>query len=119
MSAIFASATLTAAGTPQRLSASLGTILPKTTMGGITYPAGSTSERAYQLTLQADPANTGANIYIGGPAMVKATRANTGLTLAKTQTAVSLGQFGGSFALDDLWFDGDTTGDKLLVVLIG
>jgi hypothetical protein len=119
MSAIFASATLTAAGTPQRVSSSLGATLASVTTRGVTYAAGSATERVYQLMAQADPANTGANIYIGGQLMVKATRANIGAILAKTAPPVSLGQFGGSFALDDVWFDGDTTGDKLLLTLIG
>ena len=119
MSVIFATAILTAAGTPQRLSTSLGAILPRITTRGVTYPGGSATERAYQLVLQAAPGNTGGNIYLGGPAMVKATLANVGAVLSKTAAPLSLGQFGGSFALDDVFFDGDTTGDLLLVTLIG
>jgi hypothetical protein len=71
------------------------------------------------LVLQAAPGNAGVNIYLGGPAMVKGTLVNVGAVLAKTGPPLSLGQYGGSFALDDIFFDGDTTGDLLLVTLIG
>jgi hypothetical protein len=115
---IFASATLTAAGTPQSVAAATAPTMPTMTVRGITYPAGSATQRARSMTVQADPANTGTNIYIGGRAMNKATRANVGLVLAKTAAPVYLGD-GEGFALDDIYFDGDTTGDKLLLTLIG
>jgi hypothetical protein len=117
MSAIFLAATLVAAGTSQKITATLPA-LPTLSMGGITYPAGSATVRAMQLVLQADPANTGTNIYIGGKGLVKGTRVNCGAVLAKG-VSISLGQLDGSFALDDIYFDGDTTGDKLLMSLVG
>ena len=113
----FAVAVLTAAGTRQSLAASLAQ-LGIQTIGGITTAAGGATRRAYQVLLQADPANAGANIYVGGPAMVKATKVNVGLVLLKTAPPIALGN-GGSFAIDDIYFDGDTTGDKLLVTLVG
>ena len=119
MSVICASATLAAAGTPQSISAATAPSLPAMIMGGRTYPAGSATPRVYQLMAQADPSNTGANIYLGGPQMVKGTRANVGAVLPKTAAPISLGQYGGAFALTDLFFDGDTTGDKLLLMLVG
>jgi hypothetical protein len=119
MSAIFAAAVLTASGTPQRVSTSLAAVLPAITINGVTYAGGSATERVYQLMAQAAPSNTGTNIYLGGPGMLKATLANTGLVLTKTAPPVSLGQYGGAFALDDVWFDADTSGDKLLLTLIG
>lgn len=119
MSVKFIAATLAAAGTPQSVARSSAPAAPTMIVGGITYPAGSATERFFQVLAQADPGNAGTNIYLGGPAMVKGTRANVGLVLAKTAAPVSLGQYGGSFELDQIWFDGDTTGDKLLLTLIG
>jgi hypothetical protein len=113
----FASATLAAAGTPQRVSASTSPTLPTIKMGGVSFPAGSVTSRARRLLVQADPSNTGANIYIGGAKMVAATRVNVGLVLAKTAAPVSLGDYEG-FSLDEVYFDGDTTGDKLLLVWV-
>jgi hypothetical protein len=114
---IFASATLAAAGTPQSLAKALAQLRTMIS-GGITSTVGGATERAYQMTLQADPANTGTNIYIGGPQMVKATKVNVGLVLPKTAPPIAIGN-GGAFAIDEVYFDGDTTGDKLLVSLVG
>src|SRR6266851_3729362 len=115
MSALFLACTLTAAGTPQSIAAATAPSLPTISTGGVTYPAGSATQQAFQIMVQANPANTGANIYIGGRAMNKATLAGVGIVLPKTGAPVSLGQYGGSITLDDIYFDGDTTGDKLLV----
>lgn len=119
MSALFFSAVLTAAGTPQSVAASASPALPTISTGGVSYPAGSATQQGFQIMLQADPANTGANIYIGSKAMVKATKVGVGLVLPKTASPVSIGQYGGSVTLDDIYFDGDTTNDKLLVTLVG
>jgi hypothetical protein len=118
VSALFASVVLTAAGTPQALSAATSPGMPTISMGGVTYPSGSATQRLFQVVAQADPSNTGTNIYIGGRGMVKATRAGVGAVLAKG-VAINLGQYGGSLALDDIYFDGDTTGDKVLLSLVG
>ncbi len=117
MSVKFASATLAAAGTPQMLTA-LNPTQAAVTVNGVTYPPGSATDRVFQIVAQADPANVGTNIYIGGAAMNKTTRAGVGAVIAKG-SAVNLGQYGGSFALNEIWFDGDTTGDKLLVSMVG
>lgn len=114
---IFASATLAAAGTPQKVATATSPTLPTLKMGGVSYPAGSATARARRLVVQADPGNTGANIYLGGAKMVAGTRANVGLVLAKTAAPVSLGDYEG-FSLDEIYFDGDTTGDKLLMVWV-
>jgi hypothetical protein len=114
---IFASATLAAAGTPQTLAKAVAQ-LRTMTINGVTSAAGGATERAYQVMLQADPANTGTNIYIGGPKMVAATKVNVGMVLLKTAPPIAVGN-GGAFALDEIYFDGDTTGDKLLVTLVG
>lgn len=114
---IFESATLVAAGTPQSLAGATAPTGATITMGGITSAAGGATQRVGKLTLQADPSNTGTNIYIGGRKMVKGTRVNVGLVLAKTAAPVSIGDYFGGFAMDDVWFDGDTTGDKVLMVL--
>ena len=119
MSAIFVSASLTAAGTPQALASTTSPALPSIVINGVSSGSGSATQQLAQILLQADPSNTGANIYIGGRGMVKATRAGVGLVLPKTAAPVSLGQYGGGVTLDDLFFDGDTTADKLLVTLIG
>jgi hypothetical protein len=114
---IFTSATLVAAGTRQALAQSLPQ-LGTMTVHGVQYLAGSATKRVYQLMAQADPANAGANIYLGGPLMVKATRANVGMVLVKGAPPIAIGD-GGSSAIDDIYFDGDTTGDKLLLTLVG
>lgn len=119
MSALFLSCTLAAAGTPQQVSSTTSSTLPEIIMGGVTYPSGSATQQPAQILLQADPANTGANIYIGSKAMVKATRVAVGIVLPKTGAPVTLGQYGGGITLDDLYFDGDTTGDKLLITTVG
>lgn len=119
MSAQFYTATLTAAGTPQKLISSLTPALPVLSALNQTFPAGSATLRAFHLKLQAWPANTGTNIYIGGPAMNKATPSGVGVVLQKTAQPTDLGQCDSNIALEDIWFDGDTTGDKLLVVLVG
>lgn len=119
MSVLFLSATLVAAGTPQSIAKATAPSLPTISMGGITYPAGSATQQGFQIMVQANPANTGANIYIGGRAMSKTTLAGVGIVLPKTGAPVSLGQYGGSITLDDIFFDGDTTGDVLLVSLVG
>jgi hypothetical protein len=118
MSAKFASATLVAAGTPQCLN-TVSPTLPAQIIQGVTYPGGSATERARQVTLQADPSNTGTNIYIGSNAMVKATRAGVGLVLAKTAAPVTLQAESASIALDDIFWDGDDTGDKVLISVVG
>lgn len=114
---IFASATLAASGTPQSLAKALAQ-LRTMTIGGITSAAGGATERAYQLMVQADPGNAGNNIYLGGPKMVVATRVNVGMVLLKTAPPIAIGN-GGAFAIDEVWFDGDTTNDKLLLTLVG
>ncbi len=119
MSAIFASAVLTAAGTPQSVAPSLLPALPSININGVSSGAGSATQQPAHILVQAAPTNTGANIYIGGRAMVKATLVGVGLVLPKTAAPVPLGQYGGGITLDDIYFDGDTTGDKLLVTLIG
>ena|ERR1700679_321254 len=118
MSAKFASAVLVAAGTPQSIN-TVAPALPSQIIQGVTYPGGSATERVRQLTLQADPSNNGANIYIGSNAMVKATRVGVGLVLAKTAAPVVLTAEAASIALDDIFFDGDDTGDKLLLSMVG
>jgi hypothetical protein len=119
MSAIFVSAVLTAAGTPQSLASSTSPALPSININGVSSGSGSATQQLAQIMLQADPSNTGANIYIGGRAMVKSTRVGVGLVLPKTGSPVSIGQYGGLVTLDDIYFDGDTTADKLLVTLVG
>lgn len=120
MGAIFFSDTLTAAGTPQPLVRPSNPALPTLQILGVTFPAGSATERAFQLLLRAAPGNTGVNLYVGGPGMSKTTLSGVGMVLVKTDpNGISLGQYGGSFALDELWWDGDTTGDKIVVTLIG
>src|SRR6266581_6396053 len=84
MSAIFVSASLTAAGTPQALASTTSPALPSVVINGVSSGAGSATQQLAQILLQADPSNTGANIYIGGRGMVKATRAGVGLVLPKT-----------------------------------
>lgn len=119
MSAIFGSCTLTAAGTPQSIAASFTPALPSVNINGVSSGPGSATQQLAQITVQADPSNTGTNIYIGGRGMVKSTRSGVGLVLTKTSPPFSLGQYGGGITLDDLLWDGDTTADKLLVALVG
>lgn len=119
MSAIFASAALTAAGTPQQLAPALLPALPSIVINGVSSGPGSATQQLAQIVVQAAPGNTGTNIYVGNKAMVKATLVGVGLVLPKTGAPVSLGQYGGGITLDDLYFDADTSGDKIVVTLVG
>lgn len=119
MSAVCFSATLTAAGTPQKLSTPTAPTGPTISMGNVTYPAGSVSLRG-KLYLQAAPGNTGAKIYVGMVGLNKTTLAGVGLVLDKGALGpVDFGEAGSSVSIDELYFDGDTTGDKVLVSVIG
>lgn len=118
MSALFFSVAIATAGTPQQLSRATAPSLPTISMGGVTSPSGSMTEHGNQITIQANPANTG-NVYIGGAALNKATLSNVGLVLTPTSPPVSLASFGGAITLDDLWADTATNGNIVLVTLVG
>jgi hypothetical protein len=88
-------------------------------MLGVTFPAGSVSLRG-KLYLQAAPGNTGAKVYVGGLGLNKTTLAACGLILDKAALGpTAFGEAGSSVSLDELYWDGDTTGDKILISVIG
>lgn len=115
MSVIVGGAALTAAGTPQSIAPSLTPALPSVVINGVSSGPGSATQQAFQIEIQADPANAGANMYVGNKAMTK----TLGSRVIPKGTAYNLGQYGGGMTLDDLYFDGDTTGDKIRVTLVG
>lgn len=117
MSAIFVSVTLAASGVPQQLSRATSPALPSITVGGVVYPSGSATQQLAHIGVQAAPGNTG-NVFVGGAAINKATLSNVGLVLIPGAFA-SLGQYGGFTTLDDLWADTATSGNILLLTLIG
>lgn len=116
MSVLFVQETLTTAGTIQQVGKS--TVLASITTLGVTYAGGSATQQAFHLCIQAAPANTG-NMYIGGSTLVKATLVGCGAVLVPG-ASLNLGQYGGDgVTLDQIWFDGDTSGNKILVSIVG
>lgn len=116
MPASFASVALVAAGTPQRLN-TVTPAMPSQIIQGVTYAGGSATQRYRQITFQAAPGNTGANLYLMGPGMTKA--GGVGYTLVKAAAPLVLTAESASLALDDIWLDGDTAGDKLSISMVG
>lgn len=112
---IFFAVTIAAAGTPQQASKATSPALPSISTNGVTYPSGSAAEGFKQLVIQNPPGTTG-NLYVGGPAMVKATLANVGAVLVPGASLV-LGQWGGDGLLDDIWLDTDTSANKAIFCL--
>lgn len=117
MSAIFAAVTVTTAGTPVQISKNTVPALPSVVINGVSSGAGSATQQLAQIKIK-NPAGTTGNLYIGGPAMVKATLANVGDVLIPGESTI-LGQYGGSITLDDIWLDTDTSGNKAVVTLVG
>lgn len=112
---IFFAVTVTTAGTPVQASKATAPSLPQVIIGGVTYPSGSASTSFKQLVIQNPPGSTG-NLYVGGPALVKATLANVGAVLTPG-SSLNLGQYGGDGLLDDIWLDTDTSGNKAIFCL--
>jgi hypothetical protein len=110
----FASVTLVASGSPQQIGQSINPAPPSTISAGVTSPSPA---RYPQVVIQSNPTNIG-SVFIGGAQMNKATFANVGAVLAPG-ASLNLGRAGGSISLDELWFDGATTGDVLLLALVG
>jgi hypothetical protein len=110
----FASCTLVAAGSPQQIGASINPATPSTISNGITYPSAA---RYPKVIVQSLPTNTG-SVFLGGPQMNKTTFVNVGAALAPGQS-IELSRAGGSVSLDELYFDGATSGSVLLISLVG
>ena len=117
MAAIFFPVTIATAGTPQQLATAPTANLPTISMGGITYPSGSATQRGMQIVVQSNPGNTG-NVFVGGRALNKGTLANVGAILTPGQSII-FGQYGGATTLDDIWVDAATSGSSVLVSLLG
>lgn len=117
MSAIFGEATITASGTPIQVAKVMLPALPSIVINGVSSGAGSATQQLAQIVI-GNPAGATGDLYVGGPAMVKATLVGVGAVLIPG-ASLTLGQYGGGITLDDIWIDSDTSGNKATLCLVG
>jgi len=116
MSVAILSVTITTAGTIQKLSQATTPTLPTVSMGGVTSASGSATQQCRQVIIQANPGNTG-NVFIGNAGFASSSGACISLAPGAFSPPIGGGDLA-PFALDDLWGDTATSGNKITVVAV-